>query len=475
MLSTRRLLISILPVLVCLFFVATSYTAMAAIPLRISVKFILDANGNRPAAGNMNTDTEIWNEINQGVSILREVLTEYSIDTVEFVDLSGLSQWYSTSAATTAGRDAVRNAAIADPVTYHWRTDALNIYINGGTSSAISDFPPNNNMILMNQWCGNTPSCTLHEMGHSLNLMHTHEGGGSDGCSDTLSDNSGWTKDQMSQNNFGTTFANLTAGQQDQVNMTYNNIMSYHTDEPQRRISPCQMDRVSSQGYADRWRLYTRIPIYVNRFAPWAWLIQDGSFVFPYENFQNALNAGGYSSMAFVLQQGSFNVNLGATINTNVEIITRSGPSAVYAPGVQLYTLPVDLANSSNPQVSAAVSAAQSEDTSARMVIKNAEPAASLAATPEAKGAIIIDAQKVSAQHLINAMTHLQNAENVATGDEKLAIQLELAQRHRDSGDCGSAIRYFRIVADTTDQPGLKEEATRQANMCVQQLIKPSK
>ncbi|MDD5435270.1 MAG: M43 family zinc metalloprotease, partial [Nitrospira sp.] len=441
---------------------------------RISVKFILDANGNRPAVGNMNTDTEIWNEINQGISILRDVITEYSIDTVEFVDLSGLSQWYSTS-ATSTGRDAVRNAAIADQVTYHWRTDALNIYINGGTGSAISDFPPNNNMILMNQWCGNTPSCTLHEMGHSLNLLHTHEGGGSDGCSDTLSDDSSWTtKDQMAQNNFGTTFANLTAGQQDQVNMTWNNIMSYHTDEPQRRISPCQMDRASSQGYGDRWRLYTRIPIYVNRNAPLWWWIQDGSFVFPYENLQNALNAGGYSSMAFVLQQGSFNVNIGSTINTNVELITRSGASEVHAPGVQKYTLPVDLTNSANPQVSSAVRAAQGEDSNARAAVRDAEAAAASAAGPREKAAILSNAGAISRQHSNNAINHLLNAEQFAAGDEKIAVQFELAQRYRDAGDCAHAIKFFRLVADATEQPYLREEVLREANKCAQTLITPA-
>ncbi|MBI5193117.1 MAG: hypothetical protein HZA08_06710 [Nitrospirae bacterium] len=475
MLSTRKIQKYVLTVMVCLSLIAVAYTSMAAVPLRISVKFILDVNGNRPGFGNLNTDAEIWNEINQGDSILREVITEYGIDTIEFVDLSGLSQWYSADACGQLGN--LRNAAIASPATYHWRTDALNIYINGGTSSACSDFPPNNNMILMNQWCGNTPSCILHEMGHSFNLMHTHEPccTNQDECTDTLTDNTGWTKDQIAQNNFGTTYANLNATQQDQVNMTFNNIMSYHTSEPQRRISPCQMDRMSSQGDTDRARLYTRMPIYVNRNAPFAWWIQTGSFVFPYENLQNALNAGGLSNGVIVLQQGSFNVNVGATINTNVELITRSGASEVHAPGVQLFILPVDLANSANPQVSSAVRAAQSEDTNARMVIKNAEAAAALAASPDVKDAIIIDAKKVSLQHQNNAMTHLQSVENVATGDERLAIQLELAQRYRDSGDCGSAIRYFRIVADTTDQLGLKEEATRQANMCVQQLIKPSK
>ena len=264
----------------------------AAVPVRISIKFIVDVNGNRPATGNLNTDPEIQNEVTEGTRILQGAITEFNLDQVELVDLPNVSQWY-TSDANNTNRDNLRTAATNNPALYLWRTNAINIYINGGPGAAVSAFPPNNNIILVNQGCGNTPSCILHELGHSLNLMHTHETCCTNGdeCADTLPDNQNWTKDQIAQNNFGTTFANLTPAQQDQVNMTYNNVMSYHVDEPQRRLSPCQMNRISTQGYTDRNWLLTKIPVYVNN--GYGGSSQTGSFSTPYKTFQGAWTPGG--------------------------------------------------------------------------------------------------------------------------------------------------------------------------------------
>jgi hypothetical protein len=134
-----------------LFIFGFSAVSQAAIPIKVSIKFILDANGNRPATGHLNTDEEITAELDWGTRILKMDLMEYQIDVIERVDLTGLSQYYSYG-SNDADRDALRAAAIASPATFHWRTDALNIYINGGTGSAISRFPPGNDIILMNQW-----------------------------------------------------------------------------------------------------------------------------------------------------------------------------------------------------------------------------------------------------------------------------------------------------------------------------------
>ena len=146
--ENRRIYIALCALLLTVFSFAVA--AHAAVPIRVSIKFILDANGNRPTTGQLNTDAEITAELDWGSRILSSNLTEYQIHVIERVDLSGVSQFYSSS-ASGANRDAIRAAAIAAPATYRWRNDAINIYINGGTGSAISDFPPNNNIILMNQ------------------------------------------------------------------------------------------------------------------------------------------------------------------------------------------------------------------------------------------------------------------------------------------------------------------------------------
>jgi hypothetical protein len=246
-------------------------------------------------------------------------------------------------------------------------------------------------------------------MGHSFNLMHTHETCCTygDGCADTIPDNASWTKDQLSQNNFGATYANLTADQKAKVDLVYNNVMSYHVDEPQLRFSPCQMDRESAQGYTDRNWLLAKKPIYVrNTFSG----SSDGSFTNPYTGLQDALNAGGLSNSVLVLQQGSYHMSQD-NINADVELVTRSGASSVNHPGVQLWKLPVDLANSKTPEVGRTVKAAQDEDTSARNLAREAESKITKAATREEKAAIQADTEAGIKLHKTNARTMLEQAE----------------------------------------------------------------
>jgi hypothetical protein len=444
--------------------IGLSPPSMAEVPIRVSIKCILDANNNRPATGHLNTDAEINTELDWGNSILGSNMTEFQIDVIEFIDLPGVSQYF-TSDSTVADRDALRSAAMAAPATFHWRTDAINIYINGGTGSAISRFPPGNDIILMNQWCGNTPSCILHEMGHTMNLMHTHETccTNQDECSDTIQDNDSWTKDQVAQNNFGTTYNNLNASQKGQVDLVYNNFMSYHTDEPQLLISPCQMDRVSAQGYVDRNTHLTKVPVYVNKW--FSGLISFGSFTNPYKSLQDALNAGGLTDKVLVFQEGAYTTTQ-EYIDGNMEMVTRTGTSAIDKNGVQLWRLPVDLAKSKTPAVAKAVKSAQDKDTSARRIRREARVQADKAATETEKAGIRADADAKAALNEADAMKLLVEAVRFATGDERLAIQFELAERYSQSGNCDMSGKYFGLVAKETDQLPLRDEALRRAKGC---------
>ena len=129
--------------ILCLVFVLVALASglsHAYVPVRISIKFIVDANNNRPATGNLNTDAEINAEVSVGYEILSDVLSELRLQSIELVDVTGVQQWY-TADATEANRDNLRTAAQANQPLYLWRTNAINIYINAGTGSAISDFP----------------------------------------------------------------------------------------------------------------------------------------------------------------------------------------------------------------------------------------------------------------------------------------------------------------------------------------------
>jgi len=144
-----KLLIS---VMISLSFVAQS--AFAYVPIRISIKWIVDATGSRSTTGNLNTDNEINAEVDAGNSILASNYSEFRLEVLDLYDLSGVSQYYSTNATTNncVNVGNLRTDAVSNPAAYGWRSDAINIYINGGASSACSNFPPDNDIIFMNQW-----------------------------------------------------------------------------------------------------------------------------------------------------------------------------------------------------------------------------------------------------------------------------------------------------------------------------------
>jgi len=301
-------------------------------------------------------------------------------------------------------------------------------------------------------------------IGHSLNLLHTHEGGGADGCADTISDNSSWTKDQLAYNNFGCLYASCTAAQQAQVDLVFNNVMSYHTSEPQLRLSPCQMDRISTQGENDRWWLLAKMPVYVN--SGYGGFFQFGTFTAPYKTLQAAVDAG-LAGKVLVLQNGYYTVS--TAISDNTTIVTRSGPSTIDR-GVLLYSLPVDLEKSATPEVRRAARAVQLEDKAARQVVKAAEQAAEAAATAAERASIFADAEAKKKQHEANAIQELLKAVKFAGGKEKVAILLELAQRYRDSGNYAEAVKFFNTVADSTKQEHLRERALYEAAKAQEKL-----
>lgn len=452
---------------ILLFFVAQ--LALAEVPVRVSIKFILDVSDNRPSVGNLNTDAEINAEFDAGESILRQNLSEFSLHNVEgadtIVELDDVSQWYDSISDET-NRDDLRAAAMANPTAYGWRTDAINIYINGGDGSAISKFPPDNDIILMNQGCSNTPSCILHELGHSLYLMHTHEPNGDD-CADTIADNEGWSRDDIAQSNYACNYADCNSAQQAAVDLVFNNVMSYHVEEAQNRFSGCQKNRVSSQGDFDRGWLLTKDPIYVDADA-FPWPLENGSWIWPYNTLQEAVDAGGLSGKVLVLEQGNY--TLATTINTNVEIVTRSGPSYVEPPGAQHYKLPVDLENSHNAEVRQAIIEVQENDKAARQALKAAAKETQKIEKAAVKRRILAAGQEKYRKLKDNAHVQLLKAEKAASGKEKIAIQLELAQRYRDDSNCHQAVVYFNLVAENTVQEHLATRALYEVKQCEQRL-----
>ena len=230
--------------------------ASAQLVWRVSVKFILNASGNRPASGGINTDTEVQAQIDLANQILDAHGRGYRLQLTEIVDVSGVSGWYSAE-INSANKSALELAAEAAPTTYAWRNNAINIYINGDDGSAICSFPPGEEIIFV----GQNPRTTtfLHEIGHFMDCCHTQgcpcgscaagETGecntipGNDGIAETIPDLECWSQNQIAQWTYGLNYNALSASQQNKVDEVFNNIMSYHNTR--NRLSPDQLDRMA--------------------------------------------------------------------------------------------------------------------------------------------------------------------------------------------------------------------------------------
>jgi hypothetical protein len=127
-------------------------------------------------------------------------------------------------------KDQMEDAALKDEA-YAWNYGAINIYINQNTGGGKCSFPSDGRSIIVIGpgaiWNSGNPvgSTTLHEIGHYFNLSHTH----TDDVADTLGDSPFWSQDQIAGNSFsGKTYNQLSAGEKQQVDDVWQNLMSYH-------------------------------------------------------------------------------------------------------------------------------------------------------------------------------------------------------------------------------------------------------
>jgi hypothetical protein len=238
-------------------------TAAAQLVWRVSVKFILNGSGNRPATGNCNTDAEVQAQIDIGNEILDAYGRGYTLQLTEIVDLSGVSQWYGTT-INGDNKEALEAAALGATNTYAWRSNAINVYINGDDGSGICSFPGSGSIIFLGQ--GIRTTTFIHEIGHYMDLCHTqgcpcgscdpdetgncHTVPVSDELADTPPDLECWSQNQIALNYYGISYSSLTAGQQNFVNESFNNIMSYHNTR--NRHTQDQLDRATCTSNSSR-------------------------------------------------------------------------------------------------------------------------------------------------------------------------------------------------------------------------------
>jgi hypothetical protein len=288
------------------------------------VKFIVNAAGTMPCCGNGTFDSfaDITNQVNAANAILRETGRGYQFFINEVTTVGGpATNFYSNA---REDKDLLEAAAEANKTGFKYRDNAINMYVNDASGSAICSFPPTDDVILFGQ--NSRTTSIWHESGHYFNLAHTHSGeqdlngngtactngcscaqnigANSDGCADTIADHECWdTQNAIAQGNFGMNYASLSAFNQTRVDNVNFNIMSYH--DTRDRITPDQLDRWTDAANGDRIDVVTGRTRFVDRSNNGA---ASGTSVLPFKTVAAGVAAASASGSDIVLlRPGNYN------------------------------------------------------------------------------------------------------------------------------------------------------------------------
>ena len=306
---------------------------------RVSVKVILDANGQRPPAGNFSTDDEIRGMIAEGNHQMTNIGRGYRYTLTEIVLVAGISQWFD---ADRTNVNAIEAAAELDPDTYKYRTNAINIYINNWGGTAVCSFPHDadnaNDLIFIGQ--GSFLTSFMHESGHYFDLLHSFTGEAFQNANNTTCTNANYCAscslkiggdgdlipDTIADNECWSSAAEILAGNPGAdnaaVQLLFHNIMSYRGDQ-RTSVTEDQLDRMTDTANSIRLKVTSGKTRYVSL---------DGSIFYtglrsnqPKRTVQAGVTASAAAGGDIVLMRpGSFNEQF--TINKPVTLrATRAG------------------------------------------------------------------------------------------------------------------------------------------------------
>lgn len=322
--------------------------ALAQLEWRVSVKFILDENGQRapdcpdcdPGAnpcecGDLNTDEELWYRFNFANEDMPSYGRGYTFRLVEIIDLDlgdDAEFWFHS----TPREDimALADAARADPVRFAWRDDAINLYIvgsNNGGAGLQPTFPWMPSIAMYGQVL-NYHRALYHEFGHVLNLCHTHGcsfgGANSEECppivddddvSDTPPDCSEWDHPAYCAYQYGHACSESELNATDRL---FHNLMSYH---PSRRwLTSDQLDRMTDASNGPRANITNGRTRFVDT-ASESWF-PDGSSREPYATLAEGLSACDDEDIV-LLRTGSYDERL--VINQRVYLRASRGNALI--------------------------------------------------------------------------------------------------------------------------------------------------
>ena len=214
----------------------------AGMVVRISAKFILDADGNRATTGDLNTDEKLQAQVDIANAILCDTGRSVRIELSEVVDLPYVPRYFDSGCEDI---DTIDYLAKLGKDLWKYRDDAVNLYVLGtGRCPGVCSFPDGpNDIIAIGQ--SSRETTLLHELGHFFGLCHTQgcrcgscESGtgtcatvpGDDGIEDTLADLPCWNRDEIASWNFGDLYGNLSEARKKAVDDTFFNVLSYHAE-----------------------------------------------------------------------------------------------------------------------------------------------------------------------------------------------------------------------------------------------------
>jgi hypothetical protein len=222
--------------------------------VKLSVKFIMSSTGAAPTNSgsiNLSTSAAFDVEVAYGNSVLDATGRGYKLRVIEYLNVQPpapagqpADYWYNIDAREN--RQTIENAAASAAATWAWNgAGALNIYVNNSSSGSCSFIGSGVSIALGSTIF--TRGTVLHEIGHFFDLSHTHANDpkcssftppdplssaltNGDGLVETIPDHPCYTRDQLSQANFGAVYSALTPAQQAAVNTSWLNVMSYHNE-----------------------------------------------------------------------------------------------------------------------------------------------------------------------------------------------------------------------------------------------------
>lgn len=336
----------------------------SVIKIRLSYKIILNpSNGQRPRpiwvlSDKVVTDDKIRNAVEEMNKLVAPFWRGYRFELYEIVEIGYIgshsttdpSQWFHTDFVKNNRRgelkDAMEKAARSNPVLYAWRDNAINIYINQGTTGGLW----RRNSIVIGASNARSGFVHLHEICHYFNLRHTHgfcdnrDGenykiSGDDGVADTIADLPQWNKDGIAKYTFSMKYDELQGYQREMVDNVAENIMSKHYEEP----IAAELTRLT-EGQLDRWtegmdEYVLRVKVRDGR----TWVVDQksganvGTMRYPFASVNLAVEAANSNGGDIILlRPGQY--AQAVTIQKPVTLrATRNGPASIgiFPPGTQ--------------------------------------------------------------------------------------------------------------------------------------------